>query len=385
MRIENSLASGIDAAVHTLEQVFAQVGDMLGDIAKRYGFSESALRQANPDLGDRLLPGQSVQLPARAQEAAATVTDRVPVMAAPQEATYIVRSRDTLSGIAKAHGVSLRALIEANPQITNSNRIAVGQTIHLPKGQGEAAPHRADTARARAAPPVASPVARAEQPTIAPAGTQTGAHHSRGDLSSRYETGGRGPGTVSTGRGDHGGVSYGSYQLATNAHRPQQFLAHEGAQWAPQFAGQTPGTPEFSATWRRIAQQEPQAFHAAQHRFIERTHYDPSVSRTLNRTGLDVNQRSAALQDVVWSTAVQHGPGNDIVAGAVRKVDARMSRNDPGYDSAVIHEIYAERGRRDPDGNLHYFRSSSHDQQQGVARRFVREEADAQRMLTQSH
>jgi hypothetical protein len=32
-----------------------------------------------------------------------------------------------------------------------------------------------------------------------------------GMTSSRYESGGRGAGTVSTGRGDHGGVSYGTY------------------------------------------------------------------------------------------------------------------------------------------------------------------------------
>ena len=36
-----------------------------------------------------------------------------------------------------------------------------------------------------------------------------------GDTSQRYETGNRGAGTISTGKGDHGGVSYGSYQLSS--------------------------------------------------------------------------------------------------------------------------------------------------------------------------
>jgi len=133
MRIENSLAGGIEAAFHKLEQVFAQVGDMLGDIAARYGVSESALRHANPDLGDRLLPGQPVRLPAEGHAGAtSTVTDRVPVMATPQAATYTVRRGDTMSAIAKAHGVSLQALVDANPQLSNVNRIAVGQTLNLP-------------------------------------------------------------------------------------------------------------------------------------------------------------------------------------------------------------------------------------------------------------
>ena len=128
MRIENALAGGIEAAVHGLEQVFAQVGDLLGDIAERYGVSVSALRDANPGLGDRLLPGQSVRLPTDGHAAPATA-DRAP---APRAATYSVRSGDTMSGIAKAHGVSLQALAEANPQLSNMNRIAVGQTLNLP-------------------------------------------------------------------------------------------------------------------------------------------------------------------------------------------------------------------------------------------------------------
>jgi len=45
---------------------------------------------------------------------------------------YTVRSGDTLSGIAARHGVSLSALLAANPQITNPNLIYPGQTVHIP-------------------------------------------------------------------------------------------------------------------------------------------------------------------------------------------------------------------------------------------------------------
>src|SRR5262249_46471025 len=40
-----------------------------------------------------------------------------------------------------------------------------------------------------------------------------------GSLSEKYESGGRGPGTVSTGKGDLGGVSYGTYQLSSKVGR----------------------------------------------------------------------------------------------------------------------------------------------------------------------
>ena len=50
------------------------------------------------------------------------------------EGAVTVRSGDTLSGIALSHGVSLGALLGANPQIRNPDLIHVGQTVHLPGG-----------------------------------------------------------------------------------------------------------------------------------------------------------------------------------------------------------------------------------------------------------
>jgi LysM repeat protein len=64
---------------------------------------------------------------------------------APQ--SYTVRSGDTMSSIASRHGVTLQALIAANPQVSNPNAINVGQTLHLP---GSAAANAAAAAAAAA-------------------------------------------------------------------------------------------------------------------------------------------------------------------------------------------------------------------------------------------
>lgn len=52
--------------------------------------------------------------------------------AAPDAAVYIVKKGDTLWGIAQRHGVTLRALIAANPQIKNPNLIYPGDRVVLP-------------------------------------------------------------------------------------------------------------------------------------------------------------------------------------------------------------------------------------------------------------
>jgi len=51
-----------------------------------------------------------------------------------EQDTHTVRSGDTLSAIARRHGVSLQELIQANPQIANPNRIYPGQQVNLPAG-----------------------------------------------------------------------------------------------------------------------------------------------------------------------------------------------------------------------------------------------------------
>lgn len=203
--------------------------------------------------------------------------------------------------------------------------------------------------------------------------TKSGTGHVLGALSAKYETSGRGPGTVSTGRGDAGGVSYGSYQLASKLGRPEEFLAREGAGWAAEFGRARSGTPAFSRVWKAIAAREPAAFQDAQHDFIKRTHYDVQIAHVLKATGIDLDRWSDAVRDAVWSAAVQHGPANTLVIRAMKA--------DPPHDRALLVALYVERGRRKADGNLVYFSRNSPAVQAGVARRFQSELKDALAML----
>ena len=276
---------------------------------------------------------------------------------------YTIRSGDTLSRIAAVHGTTLQALLDANPRYReNPGVIHVGDVILIPSGD---------------APGLAEPA----PPAFAPAAVSW----LLGSLSSKYETGGRGPGTVSSGVGDAGGVSYGSYQMTSKPRggTVARFIADAAVPWRARFAGLNPGSPEFSAEWKLLATEAPDPFFEAQHAFIKRTHFDPLVGKIIAQHGLVVTLRSNALQDVIWSTAVQHGPNTPVVHRAIQNLGGGGAAEpaDREHDRRLIVAIYAERGRRNADGNLVYFSKNSQAVQDGVARRFRDEERDALRML----
>ena len=284
--------------------------------------------------------------------------------------TYTVKPGDTLSKIAKLTGCSSDQLLEANPQIKDPNKIKVGDVLTLPNGLSEL---MTDNTK----PLPQAPVTTSTQSAAGALGQALA--DTLGELSAKYETGGRGPGVVSTGSGDPGGVSYGSYQMATKMGTVTRFVCQPGFPWAADFQGLTAGTAPFTACWKRIAANETAAFQSAQHAFIKKSHYDQLAAKILAEDGVDVNKCSRALQDVVWSTAVQHGGATPIVHKAIANVKAKPT--DADFDKQLISAIYAERGRKKPDGNLAYFSKSSPSVQAGVSKRFKNEEQDALAML----
>jgi len=122
-----------------------------------------------------------------------------------------------------------------------------------------------------------------------------------GKTSIRFETGGRGVATVSTGVGDHGGVSYGAYQLSSRQGTLDEYLS--GSKFRHEFEGLERNSQEFIAKWKDVASREPE-FAIEQHQFIKRTHYQPVVS-DLAAQGIDLTDRGRAVHDALWSTSVQ--------------------------------------------------------------------------------
>lgn len=186
-----------------------------------------------------------------------------------------------------------------------------------------------------------------------------------GGVSASEESGKGGVGTVSTGKGDNGGVSYGTHQLSSKTGTMASFLqSQEGQPYAQQMSGLQPGSAAFNEAYKKVAANDGEGFAAAQEKFITRTHYAPQERKVSEATGMDFSRKGKAVQEMLYSTGVQYGPNSGVVAAALKgKAVANMS------DSEIINTVQdykaATVGR--------YFSSSSGDIQASIANRAQRE------------
>ena len=176
-----------------------------------------------------------------------------------------------------------------------------------------------------------------------------------GSLSAKWESGNKGPATISTSIHDPGGASYGTYQISTKHGYISDYLKHEGAQFCEYFEDHEPGTSEFNKRWKRIALEKREDFHLAEHKFIKRTHYIPFVQRLKKHLQFNVSEYSPVMQDVIWSTAVQHGPNSQIIINAL-KYEAIHQLSE--YE--IIKKIYAERSKRRGNKLIYFPRVKDH-------------------------
>jgi hypothetical protein len=172
-----------------------------------------------------------------------------------------------------------------------------------------------------------------------------------GALSARFESGGGGPGVI--GYDHNGGTSYGTYQISSRAGTMKLFidylserapdLARKLEAAGPANTGSRSG--KMPAVWKELAAADPERFAKLQSDFIGKNLYLPTVQEISNRTGLDVSKAPKALQEVLWSTAVQHGSRGaaNIFTKAIRKVE---SKNDQLGMAKLIDAVYNMRANR---------------------------------------
>ena len=209
-----------------------------------------------------------------------------------------------------------------------------------------------------------------------------------GALSERYESRGN-PAII--GWDSTGGWSYGKYQLAANTGSLNEFhnwLATAHPDLESQLAaaggpaGARAGTDAYKAAWAQVMGTA--AGSAAQSEYAGIQYYLPGIRRIKNGTGLDLELRSSTINQMGFSTSIQHGAGgaSSVFRNALETLG--YPPNTPTAteptDAALIRAVYAQ--RRAGNG-ARYFPSSTQAVRNSVVNRFHNEEADALRSLEQ--
>ena len=205
----------------------------------------------------------------------------------------------------------------------------------------------------------------------APGGPAIAGGDGLGKLSEKYEAGNKGSGAV--GWDSTGGTSYGKYQIASKTGTMDNFMkflktnnpeAYEKLSQAGPADGGKDGA--FAKQWQELAKSG--GLKDSEHEFIKKTHFDKGVGGVKDKGLQDQIGKSKALQEVMWSTSVQHGGGG--ASGIFNKVaKAGMSEED------IIKAVYAERGTK--------FGSSTAQVQGSVQKRFADEQKNALAMTGQ--
>ena len=199
-----------------------------------------------------------------------------------------------------------------------------------------------------------------------------------GSLSAQFESGK--DGIAAIGYDGTGGTSYGRFQIASKVGTMTDFLKFLDKN-APDLATRLRNSGPANTgsrhgampdTWRAIASEDPERFGQLQETFAAESHYRPALNSIVKNTGLEENTLSNAMREVIWSTAIQHGP-----AGASRifaRADGMSgSSDDPGYERKMINNVYQIRATQ--------FGSSTEAVRAAVQNRFKKEKLMALDML----
>lgn len=176
-----------------------------------------------------------------------------------------------------------------------------------------------------------------------------------GDLSREYEVGPYGDcGTISTGKGDTGGKSYGLYQFASKMGTVDTFckwLASNDKELALRLVIYPMGSEEFDNAWKAIAEEFPERFSLLQHDFTKYKYYDVAVD-LLNDSYFQIEKHSETMKDVIWSRAVQNGTSS--IVKLFENTCNKMGHpnlsyiNDKYFDAKFIEVLYKRELQENP-------------------------------------
>lgn len=125
----------------------------------------------------------------------------------------------------------------------------------------------------------------------------------------QFESGDKGSKSISSGKGDYGGVSYGTYQFASYSQDGGNIGGPAKAFWDTYYKKNHPNLKlvnnnDFKNTWISEVDKDPNGFFGNEHAYIMNKYYKPILEGVPN---LNEFIKSRAMQESILSTSVQYG------------------------------------------------------------------------------
>jgi len=160
----------------------------------------------------------------------------------------------------------------------------------------------------------------------------------------------RDAGLITTNDGDEGGKSYGLYQLASSVGGVDNFLNWLKAtpnatsyfttlQNAKVMDGNNFGA-NFDAAWENLATSNYNEFFNLQRIFVKNYYYDYAADILEKDYNFDLETKSFALREVLWSTAVQYGRGKGDGIKTLGAIDIFLKAGLENSEEVLINKIY---------------------------------------------
>lgn len=194
-----------------------------------------------------------------------------------------------------------------------------------------------------------------------------------GWLAAQFESGTKG--IASIGYDRHGGTSYGKYQISSRAGSMDafiRFLDRAAPEYAKRLSAAGPANTGGKAgamprEWKKIASENPDGFEALQNRFVRDNNFLPALRKLTRNSSFDRDDMTGVVGEVLWSTAVQHGPTGAarIFRQALGKLGGENGFSDPEFQGDLIRTVYDLRSKQ--------FGSSSTSVRSAVQNRLGRE------------
>lgn len=184
----------------------------------------------------------------------------------------------------------------------------------------------------------------------------------------QFESGSKGSRMISKGTGDYGGVSFGTYQFpsykkaVTTSGKLAEFW---NKFYASKFPGVQPGDNQaFKDAWLKAVDSDPNQFFKNEHD-TEASEYTAALNRVKSRKPtFDPDRFSRGVQESLWSSAVQYGPG-----GLIDKVFIQEGLDNNTDKNKALEMIYNAK----INGVDNHFKSSSTGVKNGIRSRFKQE------------